>query len=92
VTELEPVVAKLYQRCSPQSDLIFFGSQAHITAGWGFPCLRHWPATGSVANIIVVERARGERVRVGFHEYFCSGLPVTLATLVLGSVWLWLIE
>ena len=47
--------------------------------------------TGSVANIIVVEGARAEGSHVGFREYFHLGLPVTLATLVLGSAWLWLI-
>ncbi len=47
--------------------------------------------TGSVANIIVVERAAAEGVHVGFREYFRVGLPVTAATLALGSVWLWLI-
>jgi Na+/H+ antiporter NhaD/arsenite permease-like protein len=46
--------------------------------------------TGSVANIIVVERAAAEGVHVGFREYFRVGLSVTGATLVLGSVWLWL--
>jgi Na+/H+ antiporter NhaD/arsenite permease-like protein len=45
--------------------------------------------TGSVANIIVVERAAAEGVRIGFREYFRVGLPVTVATLVFGSVWLW---
>src|SRR6266571_245378 len=43
--------------------------------------------TGSVANIIVVERARKE-VIIGFFEYFRIGLPVTLLTLLFG--WLWL--
>ncbi|MGE0405208.1 MAG: SLC13 family permease, partial [Candidatus Korobacteraceae bacterium] len=43
--------------------------------------------TGSIANIIVVERAKGE-VQIGFWDYFRVGLPVTLATLVFG--WLWL--
>jgi len=43
--------------------------------------------TGSVANIIVVERARPE-VTIGFRDYFRAGLPVTLATLLFG--WLWL--
>ena len=47
--------------------------------------------TGSVANIIVVERAGAEGVHLGFHEYFRLGLPVTVATLVLGSVWLFLL-
>jgi Na+/H+ antiporter NhaD/arsenite permease-like protein len=46
--------------------------------------------TGSVANIIVVERAAAEGVHVGFREYFRVGLPVTAATLALGMVWLWL--
>jgi len=46
--------------------------------------------TGSVANIIVVERAAAEGVHVGFREYFRVGLPVTAATLALGTVWLWL--
>lgn len=45
--------------------------------------------TGSVANIIVVERAAAEGVHVGFREYFRIGLPVTVATLLLGSFWLW---
>jgi len=46
--------------------------------------------TGSVANIIVVERAAAEGVDVGFREYGRVGLPVTLATLLVGSLWLWL--
>jgi Na+/H+ antiporter NhaD/arsenite permease-like protein len=46
--------------------------------------------TGSVANIIVVERAAAEGVRVGFREYLRIGLPVTVASLAVGSVWLWL--
>jgi Na+/H+ antiporter NhaD/arsenite permease-like protein len=29
-------------------------------------------------------------VHVGFREYFRVGLPVTAATLAVGSVWLWL--
>ena len=43
--------------------------------------------TGSVANIIVVERARKE-APITFFDYFRVGLPVTLLTLLFG--WLWL--
>jgi Na+/H+ antiporter NhaD/arsenite permease-like protein len=43
--------------------------------------------TGSVANIIVVERARKEAA-IEFFDYFRIGLPVTLLTLLFG--WLWL--
>jgi len=43
--------------------------------------------TGSVANIIVVERASPE-VHVGFREYFRLGLPLTVLTLAWGILWL----
>ena len=43
--------------------------------------------TGSVANIIVVESARPE-VEIGFQEYFRAGLPITLATMIVGWAWL----
>jgi Na+/H+ antiporter NhaD/arsenite permease-like protein len=46
--------------------------------------------TGSIANIIVVERGAAEGVRIGFGEYVRIGLPVTLATLAFGTAWLWL--
>ncbi len=43
--------------------------------------------TGSVANIIVVERARPE-ARITFGEYLRAGVPITLATLAFGWMWL----
>ena len=43
--------------------------------------------TGSVANLIVVERARDE-MHVGFWDYSRVGIPVTLATLAVGWAWL----
>jgi Na+/H+ antiporter NhaD/arsenite permease-like protein len=46
--------------------------------------------TGSIANIIVVERAAAEGVHIGFGEYFRIGLPVTVLTLIVGTVWLWI--
>jgi Na+/H+ antiporter NhaD/arsenite permease-like protein len=45
--------------------------------------------TGSVANIIVVERASAEGVTVTFRDYVEVGLPLTIATLVIGTLWLW---
>ncbi|MGE5204642.1 MAG: SLC13 family permease [Chlamydiota bacterium] len=47
--------------------------------------------TGSVANIIVVESARPE-VEIGFRDYLRAGVPITLATLVIGWAWLVLIH
>jgi Na+/H+ antiporter NhaD/arsenite permease-like protein len=46
--------------------------------------------TGSIANIIVVERAAAGGVPIGFTEYIRVGLPITVATLVFGAAWLWI--
>jgi Na+/H+ antiporter NhaD/arsenite permease-like protein len=46
--------------------------------------------TGSIANIIVVERAAAEGVPISFGEYARIGLPVTGATLLFGTAWLWM--
>ena len=46
--------------------------------------------TGSVANIIVVERAATEGLTVGFRDYLRVGLPVTVLTIAIGSLWLWI--
>jgi Na+/H+ antiporter NhaD/arsenite permease-like protein len=43
---------------------------------------------GSVANLIVVERAHRQAVDIGFWDYFRIGAPLTLATLALGAWWL----
>ena len=45
---------------------------------------------GSVANIIVVEQARAQDVTVDWRVHAKSGIPVTLATLAVAAVWLWL--
>lgn len=43
--------------------------------------------TGSVANIIVIEKARSE-VHISFRDYLRVGIPITLATLVVGVLWI----
>ncbi len=47
--------------------------------------------TGSVANIIVVEKARTV-THVSFLDYLKTGVPVTVATLAFGLLWLTLIH
>lgn len=42
----------------------------------------------SIANLIVAETGRRLGVEIGFLEYARVGVPVTLATLVLGALWL----
>jgi len=43
--------------------------------------------TGSVANIIVIEKAR-EESPISFWEYLKAGIPVTAASIVVGVIWL----
>jgi len=43
---------------------------------------------GSIANIIAVERAAAEGVRIGFIDYARIGVPATLLSLTFAYVWL----
>jgi Na+/H+ antiporter NhaD/arsenite permease-like protein len=43
---------------------------------------------GSIANLIVVEKAGARGVKIGFWAYFRVGAPLTILTLVIGALWL----
>jgi Na+/H+ antiporter NhaD/arsenite permease-like protein len=43
---------------------------------------------GSIANLIVVQRAAASGVTIGFWDYFRVGAPLTLITLTIGTLWL----
>lgn len=43
---------------------------------------------GSVANLIVAETAKRAGIHLSFGEYLKAGIPITLATLGLGVMWL----
>jgi Na+/H+ antiporter NhaD/arsenite permease-like protein len=45
---------------------------------------------GSIANLIVVQRAGASGVTISFWDYFRIGAPLTLITLLIGTLWLWL--
>jgi Na+/H+ antiporter NhaD/arsenite permease-like protein len=45
---------------------------------------------GSIANLIVVQRASASGVAISFWDYFRIGAPLTLITLLIGTLWLWL--
>jgi Na+/H+ antiporter NhaD/arsenite permease-like protein len=44
---------------------------------------------GSIANLIVVQRAAVSGVAIGFWDYFRVGAPLTIITLAIGTLWLW---
>lgn len=46
---------------------------------------------GSIANIIVVDQAARLGVRIEWRTHARVGIPVTLVTLCVAAVWLWLI-
>jgi Na+/H+ antiporter NhaD/arsenite permease-like protein len=43
---------------------------------------------GSIANLIVVQSAAARGVHIGFWEYFYVGAPLTVLTIVIGTLWL----
>ena len=43
---------------------------------------------GSVANLIVVQRAARRGVTIGFWQYFRVGAPLTVLTIAIGLWWL----
>src|SRR5271154_5696275 len=44
---------------------------------------------GSIANLIVVQRAAASGVTISFWDYFRVGAPLTIITLAIGTWWLW---
>lgn len=47
---------------------------------------------GSIANIIVIDQAKQLGVRITWREHARVGVPVTLLTLAVAAIWLWLIS
>ena len=50
----------------------------------------NFTVVGSIANLIVVQRAAARGVVIGFGEYFKVGAPLTVLTIAAGTLWLWL--
>ena len=48
----------------------------------------HERIVGSVANLIVAERARSHGVIISFRSYFVVGAPLTILLIVFGAFWL----
>ncbi len=46
---------------------------------------------GSIANIIVAERAAASGVRLSFVDFARAGIPMTLAAMLAAAAWLWAI-
>jgi Na+/H+ antiporter NhaD/arsenite permease-like protein len=77
VLVMKPFIAQL----QPQQQVWLTVAMASTLAG-------NFTLVGSVANLIVVQRARAQNVEIGFWEYFKLGAPLTVLTIGIGVLWL----
>ena len=63
---------------------------AWLTVAMASTLAGNFTVLGSIANLIVVQRAAASRVEISYWQYFKVGAPLTLLTLLIGTLWLWL--
>ncbi|MDA8251873.1 MAG: anion transporter [Rhodospirillales bacterium] len=63
-------------------------ARAWLTVAMASTLAGNFTVLGSIANLIVVQRAASRGVVIGFWDYFIVGAPLTLVTIVLGTLWL----
>jgi Na+/H+ antiporter NhaD/arsenite permease-like protein len=61
---------------------------AWLTVAMASTLAGNFTVMGSVANLIVVQKAAAKGVGIGFWDYFRVGAPLTMLTLVFGALWL----
>jgi Na+/H+ antiporter NhaD/arsenite permease-like protein len=77
VLVLKPFIAQLQNQ-----------QQAWLTVAMASTLAGNFAIVGSVANLIVVQRARAQNVEIGFWEYSRVGAPLTVLTIGVGVFWL----
>ncbi len=77
VLVLKPFIAQLQSQ-----------QHAWLTVAMASTLAGNFTLVGSVANLIVVQRARAQSVEIGFWEYFKVGAPLTVLTISIGVLWL----
>jgi Na+/H+ antiporter NhaD/arsenite permease-like protein len=64
--------------------------QAWLTVAMASTLAGNLTVLGSIANLIVVQRAAASGVVIGLWDYCRVGVPLTLLTLLIGILWLWI--
>jgi len=64
-------------------------ARAWLTIAMASTLAGNFTMLGSIANLIVVQKAAARGVVISFWDYFRVGAPLTLMTLVMGTLWLW---
>jgi Na+/H+ antiporter NhaD/arsenite permease-like protein len=77
VLVLKPFIAQLQNQ-----------QQAWLSVAMASTLAGNFAIVGSVANLIVVQRARAQNVEIGFWEYSRVGAPLTVVTIGVGIFWL----
>ncbi|MGH7093996.1 MAG: SLC13 family permease, partial [Stellaceae bacterium] len=80
-----PAVLMLKPFVEPLTD----HDRAWLTIAMASTLAGNFTLLGSIANLIVVQRAAAAGVEIGFWDYFRVGAPLTLVTLAVGTLWLW---
>jgi|tagenome__1003787_1003787.scaffolds.fasta_scaffold20903374_2 Na+/H+ antiporter NhaD/arsenite permease-like protein len=62
---------------------------AWLTVAMASTVAGNFTVIGSIANLIVVQRARASGIEIGFWDHLKVGAPLTALTLTLGTLWLW---
>jgi len=63
-------------------------AQAWLTLAMATTLAGNLTLLGSVANLIVAESAKRHKIHLTFSEYLQAGAPITLASLMVGVLWL----
>jgi Na+/H+ antiporter NhaD/arsenite permease-like protein len=63
-------------------------SRAWLTVAMASTLAGNFTLVGSIANLIVAERARADGVAIDLWRYFRVGAPLTLLTILFGILWL----
>jgi Na+/H+ antiporter NhaD/arsenite permease-like protein len=63
-------------------------SRAWLVIAMASTLAGNFTVLGSIANLIVVENAARRGVVIGFRDYFRVGAPLTVLTLLVGTLWL----
>lgn len=74
----------------PFIDSLRSPAQAWLTVAMSSTLAGNLTVLGSIANLIVVQRAAASGVVIGLWDYCRVGVPLTLLTLLIGTFWLWI--
>ena len=79
-----PAVLVLKPFVAPLAD----PAKAWLTVAMASTLAGNLTVIGSIANLIVVQRAAAGGVTIGLWDYCRVGIPLTLLTLLIGTLWL----